>query len=401
MTADAASAPSSSESAASGRLYFPALDGLRFIAFFLVYIFHNGIPQWNRWVRSVVHLVPGAAESRRWDHLGAQIQQNGWIGVQLFFVLSGFLIARLLLREREVYGRIDLRSFWIRRILRIWPLYYGTLLLAAVVLPFLVNGGLSELDRTFLPRQLPFFAAFLGNWSMCFLGPPPNDAITVLWSVCVEEQFYLLGPLLFFIPSRRLSGLILLLLAGFAVVWRYQLGVWRVNPLLFQYNTLSHLDALGAGMALAFCHARLAALRHLWTLQLPAAGALLVLLAQPELGRGTPWKSSLDYILIWLVSLLLIASLTRAEGPLGRMLGYSRIVYLGKISYGLYMLHEIVLTLARNYGPQLGWYPNKEILETIAQFAATLLLAGLSYRFVEQPFLRLKSRWTRVPSRPV
>lgn len=394
-------APPASESASSSRLYFPALDGLRFFAFFLVYLFHNGIPQWGRWVRSVVHLIPGAADSKRFDALGTQIQQNGWIGVQLFFVLSGFLIARLLLRERELYGRIDLRSFWVRRILRIWPLYYATLLLACVFLPLAVRGGFSDLDRTFLARQLPSFAAYLGNWSMGFLGPPPNGAITVLWSVCVEEQFYLFGPLLFLIPRRLGIGLILLALGGLAIYARYRLGLARVNPLLFQYNTISHLDALGAGVALAIAHERFTGLSRLWVLQIPAAAALVVILAQPNLGRGTPWKASIDFVLIWLVCLILIASLIQPVGPLGRLFAYNRLVYLGKISYGLYMLHEIVLTLSREWSSWLGWYPNKEILETIARFAATLLVAGLSYRYLEQPFLRLKSRWTRVLSRPI
>lgn len=389
------------EPAPASRLYFPALDGLRFLAFFLVYIFHNGIPQWGRWVRSTLHLLPGAADSKRFDALGTQIQQNGWIGVQLFFVLSGFLIARLLLRERELYGRIDLRSFWVRRILRIWPLYYATLLFAALVLPLVVSGRYSDLDRNFLASQLPYFAAFLGNWSMGFLGPPPNDAITVLWSVCVEEQFYLFGPLLFLIPRRRVIALGLLLLGGLAGYSRFRLGAAHANPLLLQYNTISHFDALGAGIALAIAHERFDGFRYLWLLQLPAAAALVAILAQPELGRGTPWKASLDFVLIWLVSLALIASLTQPIGPLGRVLGYNRLVYLGKISYGLYMLHEIVLTLSRECSAWLGWYPNKEILETIARFAATLLLAGLSYRYLEQPFLRLKSRWTRVLSRPI
>jgi peptidoglycan/LPS O-acetylase OafA/YrhL len=386
--------------APADRLYFPALDGLRFVAFFLVYLFHNGIPQWNRGVRSVLGALPLPVDPRTLDGVGRQVQQNGWIGVQLFFVLSGFLIARLLLREREVYGRVDLRSFWVRRILRIWPLYYATLLLATFVLP-LLRGGPGAMDRTFLVRQFALFAAFLGNWSMGVFGPPPNDAIGVLWSVCVEEQFYLLGPLLFAIGAMRWRWAILVALMVLAVWGRYALGTAKVGPLLFQYNTLTHLDALGAGIALALLHRRFVAFRHLWLFQLPAVAGLLYVLTRPDLARGTPLKVTLDFALIAAVSALLIASLTRADGPLGRLLAYNRLVYLGKISYGLYMLHEIVLTLGDDVFARLGWFPNKEILQSIALFAATLLAAGLSYRYLEQPFLRRKSRWTRVPSRPV
>src|SRR6516164_10094183 len=96
---------------AGDRIYFPELDGLRFFAFLLVYLFHGGIP-WT-----VLSRLIGSAAANR-------LFENGGYGVQLFFILSGYLITTLLLREETRFGRIALRAFWIRRILRIWPLYY-------------------------------------------------------------------------------------------------------------------------------------------------------------------------------------------------------------------------------------------------------------------------------------
>ena len=93
------------------RVYFPELDGMRFIAFLLVYCFHGGVPP-----LVFAHLVGSTVANA--------LRSNGGYGVQLFFILSGYLITTLLLREEARYGRIALRAFWIRRILRIWPLYY-------------------------------------------------------------------------------------------------------------------------------------------------------------------------------------------------------------------------------------------------------------------------------------
>ncbi len=164
------------------RVYFPELDGMRFIAFLLVYLFHQGVP-WP-----VLSRLVGVTLTRR-------LQENGGYGVQLFFILSGYLITTLLLREEVRYGRIALRAFWIRRILRIWPLYYLIVLIGFFVLPplepwFQLRDYLSMLKIHLLP-----FALFLGNWSMVLVSPIPSDSLSVLWSVCVEEQFYLIVPL--------------------------------------------------------------------------------------------------------------------------------------------------------------------------------------------------------------
>ena len=103
--------PPASPPEAAERIYFPELDGLRFIAFMMVYLFHGGVPQ-----GIMARLIGSRA--------ALALRENGGFGVQLFFILSGYLIATLLLREEARYGRIALRAFWIRRILRIWPLYY-------------------------------------------------------------------------------------------------------------------------------------------------------------------------------------------------------------------------------------------------------------------------------------
>lgn len=217
------------------RVYYPELDGLRFLAFLAVYVFHGGVPQFSRWVNALAagltNLIPS---THPWLPLdpGEAVRSNGWVGVQFFFILSGYLITTLLLREKARYGRISLRAYWVRRILRIWPLYYLTVALAFVVLPWFDGVTPTTYDPGY-GRHLPAFLAFAGNWSMALLGPVGNDAVSILWSVCVEEQFYLLCPLLVaFAPARGRVAVVVALMAC-AVAGRYVLARAEAGPLLF------------------------------------------------------------------------------------------------------------------------------------------------------------------------
>ncbi len=337
--------------------------------------------------------------------LGTRLQFNGWAGVQIFFVLSGFLITTLLLREERRYGRIDLRAFWARRILRIWPLYYLVLLLAMFLVPGVEGTLTTDAVTLFIRQQFPAFLAFLGNWSMGLKGPPPNDAISVLWSVCVEEQFYILCPLLLVVVPRRARVPVLLGLVALAVGVRRDMAQRQVAPLLFQFSTITHLDSLLSGVLLAFFLMRFGARPGLrrasgWA-TLPVVLAFAWLMTRPDLAKRSVGHATWDYVAIWGLSCATIAVLVLRQGWLNAVLGYSRVVWLGKISYGLYMYHEIALWFGRRTFQSMRWFPNKEILQTIACLALTVGMAAASYYLYERRFLALKRTWTRVPSRPV
>ena len=175
-------------------------------------------------------------------------QTNGWVGVQVFFVLSGFLITTLLLRERDRFGRVDLRAFWVRRALRIWPLYY---LVVVIVLRARPRLGAGTLGAACASSTCPAFLGFLGNWSMVFRGPPPSDAISVLWSVCVEEQFYLFVPLLIAFVGPRWRVPVVTALIVLAVAHRYGMAASGVVDVAMRYNSLANLDTLLSGVLLA------------------------------------------------------------------------------------------------------------------------------------------------------
>jgi peptidoglycan/LPS O-acetylase OafA/YrhL len=325
--------------------------------------------------------------------------------VQLFFFLSGFLIATLLLREEERFGRIDLRAFWVRRILRIWPLYYLTLGLTFFVLPGLGGSYGSQAYREFLARHLAAFLTFLGNWSMGLHGPVPYDSVSILWSVCVEEQFYVVCPLLLaFVPRRwRIAALVPLVLA--AVAGRAQMAAQRVNPVLFQYSSLTQLDTLLAGVILALVFAWRPAGRRaehvMGGLQWPLLAFAAWVFLKPDLAHGTVARQTWDFVLLWAACAGLVGVAVVRRGWLRGVLAYPRLVWLGKISYGLYMYHEIAFWISERVSTFLGWFPNKEVLETIGTFGLTVGLAAASYYLYERPFLRLKRAWTRVLSRPV
>ena len=212
--------------------YRPELDALRFFAFFAVYLTHSLSHDPGDYTR--YHLPHMAGE------LMAAIASSGRFGVQLFFLLSGYLITSLLLREKWTKGDVNLRAFYIRRILRIWPLYFF-ILLVAVLWPW--TGRL----------PLPYFLAYLllaGNWITVMLGPPASWA-SILWSVSIEEQFYLSWPLVIKFFSRKRCLHVAFGLIVVAIVARLYLAVGSLRPYTVFPNTFAQLDSIGAGILCA------------------------------------------------------------------------------------------------------------------------------------------------------
>jgi peptidoglycan/LPS O-acetylase OafA/YrhL len=385
----------SSGAASSGpadRVYFPELDGLRFVAFMMVYLFHEGIP-----AELLVRLI-GHAPARA-------LLQNGGFGVQLFFILSGYLIAALLLREEARYGRIALRAFWVRRILRIWPLYYLVVAIGFFLIPRIIRDVGTESYFDLISTHYLAFLTFLGNWTMALVNPVPYRWISILWSVCVEEQFYLIVPLLFVVVASRYRRLVVAVLMIASIVVRAVCGWYFSTDLMIVYNTFAQLDTLLSGVLLALVlgwdRNRPVVARWLRWLQWPVYGLFVWLLCQPSLGHGSLAHRTWDFVWFWLCGIGIVVVAVWGGGWLKRALAYWPLVWLGKISYGLYMYHEFVLREQTRMLLQSDWFPNKQELISIAALGATIALAALSYYGYERWFLVLKRAWTRVPSRPV
>lgn len=374
------------------RVYFPELDGLRFMAFMLVYVFHGGIEA------SMISPFVGRT-------VAAALREKGWIGVDLFFILSGYLITTLLLREERKFGRIDLKAFWIRRILRIWPLYYLTVAIGFLLIPWAEGSIGTPAYRTLLSDHLMPFLGFMGNWSMSWVGPVPYDALSILWSVCVEEQFYLFVPLLVaWIGRRYRVGLVVVLILS--AIWaRYVFSQAYPSEIKIRFNTFMYIDTLLSGVLLALVlgpnpGSRRGAIWARW-LPWPLLLGTIWLFSGPQLGVETTERRTWDFVWIWAWGVTLVAVLVSSRGWLRAVFSYPWFVWLGKISYGLYMYHEVAIWGRRSLGPWIPWIPFMETFLTVATFAATVGLAALSYNYYERRFLALKRSWTRVPSRPV
>ncbi len=361
--------------AASRARYLPALDSLRFFAFFSVFLTHT-LPKGDAFYaeRGLPTVVGDFAAA-------------GAFGVDLFFVLSGYLITDLLLRERERRGSVDVKAFYLRRILRIWPLYFLALGLGVVF---------AALRWEDLPaRDVLAFSLLAGNWVCAFYGYP-YSFIYPLWSVSIEEQFYLSWALVVRKLGRRGLALVaagLIVLANLARV----LAVWRqATPEYIWCSTFTRLDPIACGVLLAVgLRGRLPRLASGTRAALFAAGAgLWTLVGRYLMPHLSAAAVLLQFPLAALGAVLLFLA---ALGPLedtGWLRGHPVLVYLGRISYGLYVFHYLAIQTARRWFGVGTQSPLKFAAFWLCSLAWTIAAAALSYKKFEAPFLRLKERFT-------
>jgi peptidoglycan/LPS O-acetylase OafA/YrhL len=308
-------------------------------------------------------------------HLGL-IASNGWMGVDLFFVLSGFLITEILIdtKKSESY----FKKFYIRRCLRIWPLYYSAILFMFVLVPFLRP---SEVQTIFSARSSPWWAylLFLQN----FLVPIPTMAtglLAVTWSLAIEEQFYLVWPLIVRFCSEVKLRKIAFGVICISPALRFYLSLHGVN---IYSNTFCRLDGLMAGALLAlivrssgFAPARF--VRGAWiTLFASASLALMIDTLNAK------WIV-FSFVALASVSFVYLALFSK-QRLLQALLTNRFLVYTGIISYGIYILAKIPVDAVKTF--HLEKYP---LLAFIITASATYALAALSWNFLEKPFLRLK-----------
>jgi peptidoglycan/LPS O-acetylase OafA/YrhL len=364
--------------------YRPELDILRFFAFLGVLLHHS--MSFISTEGLVKHHVPFAIV------VGIRsLIQGGTYGVDLFFCLSAYLITVLLLTERTQKGHIDIPRFYLRRILRIWPVYFLVVFVAALL-------SYCSSQSSFGPEYVVPFLLFVGNWSMLFYGWPVTSIAVPLWSVSVEEQFYLLWPPLIARLSRQRIILASILLIVVATVTRFWAYGQHQNCDHLWGNTFAHLDAIGAGILVATLLGRGAT-----RLRLPSRLALIAfgLFAIVLRGWDMAFRSHNDLSLLEvsveypLVTLGCVATLVAF---IGLPIRSAVLQYLGKISYGLYAYHYGCLIgiqqLLRSHGVD-----DKGAEDFVLTLCLTIPVAAASYVLVEKPFLRLKRLVTLVPSR--
>ncbi len=329
-------------------------------------------------------------------HSGLPGTELGWAGVELFFVISGFLITRILLNSRE--RSRNLQTFYVRRALRILPLYYFVLVIS-VALALTFGHALDSL-------QLPFYVVYLQNYfpqiASHMSGGIPLTAHT--WTLAVEEQFYWLWPLvILLVTGRRLRAVLIACLIG-APLARLLLLLVTQNPYAAVASLPAQVDALAAGALLAVAERSQIAPRTIqrWGAAALIAGALIVaalasLNGLPVLAVSSSWAARpVNVVLLsGFASLFfgLVALTAYGTGPWIRLLDRPPLSHLGRISYGLYIYNPLALLAASLIltGPASA-YLSGGVAETALGAAITYAIALASWRYLETPMLRIKER---------
>lgn len=366
------------------RFYRPELDILRFFAFLLVFIDH-AFPV-DPQVYLNLHISP---ETAAW--FSATVMAGG-LGVDLFFALSAYLITELLIREHGRFGHLNLRGFYVRRALRIYPLYYGFLAVAIFLSRFFAVGGYLSTGYKLL------FLLPLGNWA-CVLWGFPSSVVAHLWSVSIEEQFYFVYPLALRIFGISRIAILAAVMLGVANLTRLVAVMAGVTHPGVWCNTLARLDPIACGaLAALWLRGGGTRLTPRQRVALSALGLfLLVASARFTQSWGTPCL--IYYPVVAVGAMLILLSFLR-QTPLIRNYFTNSLIYLGRISYGLYVWHLLSLSLAERlkFGER---YAINLASKVVIGFVITIALSIASYELYESYFLKLKERFTLIPSRPV
>ncbi len=356
-------------------IYFPNLNGLRFIAAFMVILHHFEIEK-------VVN------EASFWGQFVISI---GKLGVILFFALSGFLITFLLLEEKKINGSIRIRDFYIRRILRIWPLYYLIVLGSLFVFNSVMYLRLPELSdvalHTAFIEKLILFLLILPNVAYGMGLHLPYAEQT--WSIGVEEQFYIIWPLLF----SRTTKYIKMLLAIIFVYLILKVFVFYVFPaasFFFVHLCFDIMAMGGIGAYLAFSGNKVAAFLFNKKLQfLVYILTLALLISSSKFGLFTYEVYGLLFTYIILNAAVNPNVIFNLEHPW--------VSYLGKISYGLYMYHYVAIRLSFLVVGKvhfLGYH----WIHFLLTLGITILISAISYRYFEYFFIKQKARFSSILS---
>lgn len=357
-------------------LYFPNLNGLRFLAAAMVIVHHT------EQFKSLLNL------SNVWDN--AFIQQSGKLGVMLFFVLSGFLITYLLLNERDRKGRISLRNFYVRRILKIWPLYFLIVALGFFIMPsfefFRIPGNTAFQDgfpwKSFISYIFMFPNLALSNFHNI---PYASQA----WSIGTEEQFYLIWPLIFiFLVRKELPAMAAVILGYFGVkvlLFLFKPIILGVDVLEF-WKTFS-IDCMAIGGITAYSQYYKLKLLNFLKNDFTFAAASLLSVTFIALGMNFGYIHAYVYSTLFAIIILNLA----CNEKYNNLLEQKTLNYLGTISYGLYMYHSIAIVACLKLAVIAGAANNFVFYPAI--FILTILISHVSFKFFEKPVLKLKSRF--------
>ncbi len=378
----------------AGKIYFPGLNGLRFLAASAVIITHIELLKQQVGLPSL------------WDEKKHPFFYNaGGLGVYFFFVLSGFLITYLLMAEKRKEGKISVRNFYLRRVFRIWPVYYLLVILAFFIFPHIHILRLDYFDK-FLPEhfgvKLLLYLLILPNLALAMFHSVPHAGQA--WSIGVEEQFYIVWP---WIVRKTKNVLRTIIYLGIGIVI-FKTGVlfictyfpghaWLEATKAFIAMTKIECMAIGGlGACIAFGdYKKIMEIIFNPIVQLISYAMLpiLIFFTPPAIQDG----EHLIYSLCFLVIIMNVAMNPKSFIKLEN----KSLNFLGNISYGMYMFHMFIVVLVLRIVPEFI-NVNNIVLVNFAYygftFALTIGFCTLSYYLYEKPFIRLKKKFSSILS---
>jgi peptidoglycan/LPS O-acetylase OafA/YrhL len=374
--------------------HYRQLDGLRGLAILLVVFYHFCLPH-----RDFHGPAAGFA---------LQLAQAGWMGVDLFFVLSGFLITGILVETRTDPNYF--RNFLGRRFLRIWPLYYLNLLVLLVLLPALMSSVPEQVQG--MRDKQGWFWLYAANWLFALEGGFGKTSGGYFWSLAVEEQFYLVWPVVVYALSDRALLRASLLLLGVSLLTRIVLSTLGTAAGTLYTMTFTHLDGLTIGSCLAIC-ARSGALsdriRRLAPLAAVAAlvGLAIVRVIDSNFFFWSKAMAACGYTFVAILSGALLVRTMQAEPSslLSRVFSSRPMAQCGKYSYALYLVHVPVAGLlfpltfrVLDRIPGLSSYELKFLVFVAIAFVVSYGLSVLSWYAFEGPIMKLKKHFAYAPT---
>jgi peptidoglycan/LPS O-acetylase OafA/YrhL len=361
------------------RIYFPGLNGIRAIAALIVIFFH---------VNSTMAFYGSAPV-----HYFEKRDEMSRHAVVLFFVLSGYLITYLLIKEKEKFGTISIQKFYVRRILRIWPLFYAALILALLVVPFNKFGKALAYNL----QTIGLYSLFIPNFALMAGFKLPS--IAPLWSIGIEEQFYAAWPVFLKMIKKVLWFLVIFLFAYVAlkIILVITGNIW--TPFSINLNYFSY-DTLAVGGIAAWLYANNhPALKVLYHPVLQIA-AWLFFAVSCVFG-----PVDVHYIInkeIYSIAFaIIILNISTNPSALITLKG-KLFDFLGRISYGMYVLHPFIILLTaiplKNIVPAIQSKPAQLLFINSVVVPLTIMVSWLSYRYFESRFLKRKDRYSKVLS---
>lgn len=365
-------------------MYFENLDGLRFICFLSVFLFHSFHTNYDFIKNEPIY-----------SFIKFGIFGNGNLGVNFFFVLSGFLITYLLFKEKEEFGKIDIIKFWVRRILRIWPLFFFCVFFGFIIFPlFKILFGQQPLETA----DPLYYLFFINNFDIIQKGLPDASVLGALWSIAVEEQFYFFWPLFLAIFGFRyypfVFAFIIIVSLFFRIVFR--------DPILYEYHTLSCMGdmAVGAFGAYMIRNSSLRILIFNLRRELIITLYLMVLsffFLRSELNELGIIFQIVERIAIAIIFLFVILEQNYSKNSFFKIGNFKFIRRLGIMAYGLYCFHFIGILITTNTTRILHINDSLWVVligETVVALLVTIVLAYFSYTYFEKPFLKLKQKFS-------